>query len=366
MIYQPINCSTMPWAYRHLPMHNRSSNGSHEGRNPIFTVELILRPFRPIWGTFRLENDVELAISSLFWPKPFFWDCAPHNICCFVKSWPSCKRSTMAHLPVQRLVMSTLTSASALTSANIAGSGVVSATIGDLVWLDENSNGIQDANEAGIGGVEVTATCSGSSTSATASTDERGNYFFIVANPAAAPIILTFAPPAGHALTRPGQGTDRTADSDPDPTTGQTGPITLSAGAINNDQDAGLIRTVAVPAICGTVYNDLVGNGQIDQATPALATFQLLAIPVGSPTRPYPSFHVDDALEFILSGGSWIASAKTKSRSSTALFHWLKSPESTMRMRQASAKTTFRCRGILLYAKTKQASPFPSPSVTMM
>ncbi len=169
-----------------------------------------------------------------------------------------------------------------LAAANVNGSGVVTATIGDLVWLDANSNGIHESNEGGVGDVEVTATCSGSDTSVTTTTDQRGNFFFTVANPAAAPIMLTFLPPPGYALTLPGQGNDRTVDSDANQTTGQTAAITVSAGSSDLDQDAGLLRTVRPPAICGTIYNDLAGNGQIDKATPKLATFQVAAFPVGS------------------------------------------------------------------------------------
>ncbi|MEZ4681204.1 MAG: SdrD B-like domain-containing protein [Caldilineaceae bacterium] len=155
-----------------------------------------------------------------------------------------------------------------LAAASIDGSGVVTATIGDLVWLDANSNGLREEKESGVGGVEVTATCGDGQTSATATTDERGNYFFVVANPAAGPVVLTFSPPAGYALTLQGQGSSRTVDSDPDPVSGQTGQIAVSAGSNNLDQDAGLVRTVRPPAVCGTVYNDLVGTGRIDKATP--------------------------------------------------------------------------------------------------
>lgn len=167
-------------------------------------------------------------------------------------------------------------------AADIGGTGVVSATIGDFVWLDANSNGIHESNESGVGNVEVTATCSGSDVSATATTDQRGNYFFVVENPAAAPIVLTFTPPPGYALTLQGQGNDRANDSDPDPRTGQTGQIALSAGSTNTEQDAGLVHTVRPPAVCGTIYNDLQGTGQIDKATPKLAGFQVVALPAGS------------------------------------------------------------------------------------
>ncbi len=169
-----------------------------------------------------------------------------------------------------------------LTAAGVQGSVVVSATVGDLVWHDANSNGIREEKEMGVGDVEVTATCSGSDVAATAVTDQRGNYAFEIQNPSADSIYLTFTPPPGYTLTLQGQGKERANDSDPDPFTGQTGAIAVAAGGTNLDQDAGLVRTVQPPAICGTIYNDRNGSGQIDEAAPKLAAFQVMAFPNGS------------------------------------------------------------------------------------
>ena len=48
--------------------------------------------------------------------------------------------------------------------------------IGDRIWADKNSNGIQDANETGIEGVIITLICNGLEVNAT--TDSVGNYIF--------------------------------------------------------------------------------------------------------------------------------------------------------------------------------------------
>ena len=50
--------------------------------------------------------------------------------------------------------------------------------VGDLVWKDTNSNGVQDANEPAIPGVTVTLVNSTGGVIATAVTDENGNYLF--------------------------------------------------------------------------------------------------------------------------------------------------------------------------------------------
>ncbi|MCI5118927.1 MAG: hypothetical protein D3913_13455, partial [Candidatus Electrothrix sp. LOE1_4_5] len=51
-------------------------------------------------------------------------------------------------------------------------------TIGDRIWLDENSDGVQDVGEAGLSGITVLLKDSGGSTVATAVTDSNGNYLF--------------------------------------------------------------------------------------------------------------------------------------------------------------------------------------------
>ncbi|MCB9139635.1 MAG: hypothetical protein H6642_14935 [Caldilineaceae bacterium] len=55
--------------------------------------------------------------------------------------------------------------------------GATTGTIGDYVWYDLDGDGVQDANEAGIGGVKVTLTFPDGSTISTV-TDENGKYIF--------------------------------------------------------------------------------------------------------------------------------------------------------------------------------------------
>lgn len=73
--------------------------------------------------------------------------------------------------------------------------GVLTATIGDLVWLDVNRNGVQDSGEPGLEGVTIRLLSAGADRIfrtvddyiATASTDGSGNYLFTgvpVATPA--------------------------------------------------------------------------------------------------------------------------------------------------------------------------------------
>lgn len=55
--------------------------------------------------------------------------------------------------------------------------------VGNRVWLDSNGNGIQDADEAGLDGIEVVLQCG--SDSATATTLNGGQYYFSTASNAA-------------------------------------------------------------------------------------------------------------------------------------------------------------------------------------
>ena len=57
-----------------------------------------------------------------------------------------------------------------------------SSTIGDLVFLDPNGNGTQDANEPGVPGVTVTLLNAGGFVVATTTTDAFGNTDFTSKN----------------------------------------------------------------------------------------------------------------------------------------------------------------------------------------
>jgi len=124
---------------------------------------------------------------------------------------------------------------------------LLSVSIGDLVWKDVNSNGLQDAGEPGVAGAVVEVF---SSTDATigdgddvsrgvAIADAEGHYAF-AGVPDGLNYYLVFRPPIGYALTARGAGGDVTRDSDAD-TAGCTSLFTPSAGSERTDLDAGLV-----------------------------------------------------------------------------------------------------------------------------
>jgi hypothetical protein len=121
------------------------------------------------------------------------------------------------------------------------------ACLGDYVWLDQNRNGIQDANESGIASVtvELFKQINGTWVSqGTEQTDATGHYRFC--GLMAGAYYVRFYPPSGYSITARDQGTDDSVDSDADSVTGATTAITLLAGQNQFQWDAGLYQPPAI------------------------------------------------------------------------------------------------------------------------
>jgi SdrD B-like domain len=113
--------------------------------------------------------------------------------------------------------------------------------LGNRFWEDLNGNGLQDNNEPGIVGAEVKLLDSNNNVVATA-TGENGIYNF---NVAPGTYQVQFVPSIPfqqqpHQFTQANQGDD-TLDSDVNPVTGISNPITLTTSN-NNTIDAGIYR----------------------------------------------------------------------------------------------------------------------------
>ncbi|PHN05775.1 SdrD B-like domain-containing protein [Flavilitoribacter nigricans] len=115
------------------------------------------------------------------------------------------------------------------------------AKVGDLVWYDRNENGIQDAGENGIGGVEVSITELNSDNpfTATTTTDGTGMYMFQVPP---GDFKITFGQPEFYEPTIANAGSDDALDSDMDPVNLMTPPFTIEDGEMNFTFDAGFTR----------------------------------------------------------------------------------------------------------------------------
>jgi uncharacterized repeat protein (TIGR01451 family) len=123
------------------------------------------------------------------------------------------------------------------------------ASLGDKVWFDTNSNGIQDSGEAPAPGVSVQLLDSTGTliTGRTGTTDTNGMYGFSGLN--AGTYSVKFGTLAGFGYTSQNANANgsETTDSDANATTGISDAVTLTAGENNPNVDAGLVST-APPA----------------------------------------------------------------------------------------------------------------------
>jgi hypothetical protein len=135
----------------------------------------------------------------------------------------------------------------------------IPTNIGDFVWFDDNQNGIQDAGEEGVNGVEVNLVAAGNDgifgtaddqVVATETTDVDGMYLF--ENVLPGDYIIVFNPstlPADYVLTAQNEGGNDELDSDANPMTGATEPFTVVYGQDDDlSFDAG-ISTCPVPML---------------------------------------------------------------------------------------------------------------------
>jgi hypothetical protein len=131
------------------------------------------------------------------------------------------------------------------TPATVTSAPETLGSIGDFVWDDANSNGIQDSGEAGIDGVTVELlNATGTTVLATQTTSGGGHYLF--QNLSAGDYVVAFTAPDGKVFTAKDQGGNDALDSDADVSTGRTGVITVAVNQDVTTVDAGL--RLPVPA----------------------------------------------------------------------------------------------------------------------
>ena len=136
-------------------------------------------------------------------------------------------------------------------------------TLGDTVWNDTNANGVQDAGETGIAGVEVTLS---GPVSATTTTDANGSYEF------------TGLPQGNYTVSVDGtalDGLEQTHDLDDPatvtPTTANSTVVELTlAQPSRDDADFGFREPVQFGSIGDTVWNDQNGDGIQDPGEPGI------------------------------------------------------------------------------------------------
>jgi hypothetical protein len=163
--------------------------------------------------------------------------------------------------------------------------GIVSTTkaaLGNYVWFDVNNNGIQDATEKGAAGVTVTLYDNTNVAIASAVTDATGFYMFNNLNPGFYTVGFSNIPVNTTFTTKNAAGSNANNNSDVNVGTGRTDQITLAAGQIRTDVDAGLISNFA--AVGDYVWYDVNANGIQDAGEPGVpgVTVRLLDAATGN------------------------------------------------------------------------------------
>ena len=144
------------------------------------------------------------------------------------------------------------------------------ASLGNFVWYDTNTNGVQDAGEVGVQGVVVDLLDVSGNVIATTITDALGEYIFNGLAPGTYSVKFRNLP-TGYSFSPSNSGTDDTKDSDASTTTGETQQVTLVTGEYNQTLDAGINKPNAALASLGDfVFNDLNGDGVQDANEPGV------------------------------------------------------------------------------------------------
>jgi hypothetical protein len=120
--------------------------------------------------------------------------------------------------------------------------------VGDKVWDDADGDGVQDAGEAGLGGVTVRLLDSGNAVLGTTTTAADGTYQF--PDLSAGSFRVEFVPAQGRLFSPRDQGGNDTLDSDADPATGRSPLFTIGPGQQKLDIDAGFVMSApGVPVV---------------------------------------------------------------------------------------------------------------------
>ncbi len=118
---------------------------------------------------------------------------------------------------------------------------LVTGNLFGQVFLDRDSDGIQDGGEPGIAGIAVELYDINAVLRRTAVTDGNGDYFL---KPKEGSWTVKFVPPSnGFTFTIQDEGSDA-FDSDADPTTGATEPFPIQVDSLEDTIDAGFLPII--------------------------------------------------------------------------------------------------------------------------
>ncbi len=181
---------------------------------------------------------------------------------------------------------------------------VAYGSVGDLVWLDANGDGVRSASETtGVAGVRISLLAEDGKTVASTSTNPKGNYEFAEVAPAS--YRLRFSPPSELIFTAPAKGADRAVDSDPDAQSGLTPMFTVAPGQQVTAIDAGLSEG---SVISGVVFEDENNNGRQDAAEPGIADVVMILTGTdrfGNPVKRQALTDAEGRYRFVVQPGTY-------------------------------------------------------------
>ncbi|MEM7539613.1 MAG: SdrD B-like domain-containing protein, partial [Chloroflexota bacterium] len=117
------------------------------------------------------------------------------------------------------------------------------STVGNYVWLDQNGNGLQDANEPGLANVQVELLNPDGSIQTSTATDANGHYLLTPLNPGIYQLRLT--PPRPYLLTRSSPTPNYYRSYDSDLAGDITKPITVTVQGTTFDSLQTLTSAIA-------------------------------------------------------------------------------------------------------------------------
>ena len=157
---------------------------------------------------------------------------------------------------------------------------VVSAALGDTVWLDDNADGIQNNGEVGVEGVGVTLwrdldgsnSVDANEVIKTTTTDVNGYYEFVGLTPGLTGYPgyrVQFDLPTDYVFTtQNAAGSTGATDSDANPADGTTAAVALDPGEFDQDTDAGIYK---LASLGDKVWLDCNNNGIQDNGEAGVA-----------------------------------------------------------------------------------------------
>lgn len=135
------------------------------------------------------------------------------------------------------------------------------AAVSGTYWVDQDSDGIQDAAEPGIPGMRVTLYDNSGNPVASTITDANGNYLFPNVIPGNGYTVGFEPAPAGTVITtQNATGSNSSNNSDVDLVNRRTAPFNLAAGELKPDLDAG-VKTIVPASLGNKIWFDANQDG---------------------------------------------------------------------------------------------------------